>query len=1132
MNLTPEQERAIGERSRDLIVTAGAGSGKTRVLVERYVKLLEDHSIEQLVAVTFTDAAAAEMRGRVRSAVLEHPELDHHRQHLDRAIIGTIHSLCLQLLRENPVEAGIDPGATVLGENMAQAEILTACRDAIEAAASGEEPGAEAILRLGVYQMRLTLPRLVERRDEVERAYQAMGGESPHEWEAQIRQALDTLLVPRVAELRVSLAEHRQFLAGAQVPGASDTLTPTVSDVLDALKDPLAGTTNDLVERLRAASQIESPGSRGTRDAWLYPPIEVRDAVRAIREAHGTLAPFIWNEADAEALTVLDSLRSLFRSAVRRYEDKKRELSALDFLDLELEAIQLLKTSLNVSSAYSSKFRHILVDEAQDLNPTQDEFLRLLSGLGVQTDAGRPERFFVGDVKQSIFRFRQSDVRILNTLRAEIDPTGGSTIPLNTSFRSHRRLVGAINNVMTEVFGEPQASYEARMEMMKANRDSTGSNASVEVLQIAREFANPDVESKPNSSQRARMEAHVVAGRIRQLLDEGRQVWDKDTKELRPVKPGDIAILMRRMTNTAEYERALEHHQVQYRTASGGRFFNREEIVDLTNLLEWLTEPANSIALVGLLRSPFFAIDDESLIALTESARSARVDARKPLETEHILASLRNPPAGVKHGTRPLCVHAARVLDQLREESRLATSEQLLESALILTNYEASWAPLRGGDQVLANIRQFVGMARVLADKSVDEFVEHIHQLRDDMNARAPQAALDAVDAVRILTIHSAKGLEFPVVFLVDAGTTRVGPPPPGVLWRPDTGISMTLERDISEIDEPRAKPAFYNLLKQIEDLEDEAESKRLLYVAATRAADLLIVSGPEPTGESPTWLRAFIENSVGLDIEVHSPVPVDLEAMRSQAPQRQFEVPSSDQEQLADAPLLGRRGAIPIRSSTPATALEHGDGPGFSGRSDPLALIRGTLAHAAIEEWFKTETRPPDLIELAKHNGARLTEEDLADVVADVNKMLDDFDVSDLASTLRGLGTPPDFEMPFSWSWDGVAVHGSIDLTYEANGEWHVVDFKTDRVEKGREGERAKAYLTQLGVYAGAIEAATGQRPKSGLMFLRTGTLHWAEQAAIDAALKETRSRIDAGEIALDEIDESGEFADEPLNV
>ncbi len=1109
MNLTPAQGRAVWERGRDTIVTAGAGSGKTRVLVERYVSLLEDHEIDQLVAVTFTDAAAAEMRGRAREAVMTRPELQRHIRNVDDAMVGTVHSLCLQMLRDNPVEARIDPAVTVLSDDEAQVEVLTACRDAIETAAAGEGPGLEALNQIGIFQIQRSLPRMVERRNELERAFEAMGGKTPATWKAHVRNVLDEYVESLVAALRPSLELQLNFLVDAQDPEQSDSLTPIVEQVIGEFELPLTDDTAELLQRLQAVARIPSPGNRGTKGAWHFGPRAVRGAIRTLREAYGTIQPFQWNEADEDVLPIMESLRDLFRHATERYEASKQANSTLDFLDIELKAIALLKDSPRTAGVYRSRLRHVLVDEAQDLNPTQYEFLGLLAGGGDDSTTPSPERFFVGDVKQSIYRFRRGDVRNFNRLRTEIEERDGGVISLDTSFRSHERLVEAINNVMADVFGEATEEYEARMTRMGSVRSRKDGETSVEVLPIAWEFAQPEdaqpeEQERPRESQIRRMEADVVARRIKRLLDDGYLIWDSTDDTNRPAAPDDIVILMRSMLHVDEYERALENHGIPYRTMSGGNFFTRAEIIDLTNLLEWLIEPDNAIALVGLLRSPFFAIDDESLIALRNVRGS-------------LLNALHNPPEGVLPNTRALCAHAARVLEQLQEDARLATPEQLLERALLLTNYEASWAPLRGGDQVLANIRQFLGIARTMAGLSVDEFRDYIRTVRDDLDLRVPQAALDAVNAVRLVTIHSAKGLEFPIVFLADAGANRAGSRVQTVLWRAEEGISATLEREVSEMDQDRRQPGFYSYLRELEKREDEAENKRLLYVAATRAADLLVVSGAVAAQNRDTWLGAFTDSAHGNHVNVSVPVPVDLRAIASRSSDRVFAVASASLEKEADAPLLGRRGAIPIRSSTPATALEHRDRVSFGGAPDQLARVRGIVAHAALEEWFRMGARP-ELHGLARRLDAHLTDEDVAAITADVGKMLDDFDDSELAATLRDQGTRKHFELPFSWSWDGIAVHGSIDLAYQTAGQWYVVDFKTDRVVAGRESERASAYLTQLGLYAGAVEEATGQRPDAGLLFLRTGKLYWADDAEIGDALLEIRRRINSGDVSIDE--------------
>ncbi len=1116
MELTAEQESAVRERGRDVLVTAGAGSGKTRVLVERYLSLLENLSIGQIVAVTFTDAAASEMRDRVRRAVMSRPEFERHLADLDSARIGTVHSLCLQILRENPVEAGIDPASSVLSDDEEEAERLSACMDAIEAAAEEQGPRLAALLGLGIRQVANELPRMVARRNEVEAAYSALGGASKGDWATRIRGTLDQYVIGLVEAKRAWLAEKCGWLVDARQDNEPDKLTPIVDAHLQSLGDPWEGDAEDLLRRLAEAALLPGPGGFGGRAAWNAPPQEVRQALREIRAIHAEIAAFQWTDADAAAIVVLDSLHALFRDACERFKERKKDLSALDYLDLELKAIELLRTSPETAAAYRARFKHVLVDEVQDLNPTQFEFLELLTRTPHSNDKlSGPERFYVGDIKQAIYRFRGSDVRNVSRLEKDIKQLGGTTLSLSESFRAHDPLIQTLNGVFADVFANAEADYEARMQPMTGRRVEAPSQMHVTVLPIGKAYADNQGEGNPSARERTRMEAHAVAHQISVLLDEGAPVWDAEEGRARPARPEDIVILLRRFIHVAEFERALEGQGVPYRASAGGGFFDRQEIIDLTNLMEWLSDAQNDLALVGVLRSPFFAIDDESLLMLRNAEGS-------------LLENLANPPANLSESSCQVCGHAADVMRKLREEAHSSSPEDLLNLALELTNVEAAWAPLQGGEQVIANIRRFVALARTLAGKSLDEFVEHVRLRRDSLDSRDPQAALDSGDAVRLLTIHAAKGLEFPIVFISEAGDALARGNARTILWRAEDGISLTLENDPESGETSRRRPGFYNYLAGRDEVEDAAENKRVLYVAATRAADMLFVSGVEADSDKSVWIGAFADPGFSDGVVHYEPATVDLKALASPS-RKQFALSAPEDEMVVDSPLIARPIAVPIRSSTPVTALKPPqEGHAFYGPGDPLALARGTLAHLAIEEMYRQKPGVrPDIRALAAQVGS-IAAEDVDRLTAEVNEMLDLLAASELGATLDDPITNAYFELPFSWNWEGVAVHGSIDLVYEINGEWRVIDFKSDRTDGKRDSELAAPYLTQLGLYAGAIEAATGKAPEAGLFFLRTGKHYWPGRQAIAKSLRETRQRLSDGDLVDVVIDADQELADE----
>ena len=953
LGLTGQQAEIIASRGRDLLVTAGAGSGKTRVLVERYVSLLGECSIPQIAAVTFTDAAASEMRERVRKEVLSRPELAGHRAHLDEAVIGTIHSLCSRILREHPVEAAIDPAARVLAEDEAELEIITACVEAMEEAAAVDDRRALALREVSVYSLTNMLPLMVARRNEVEAAYRALPG-APSAWAEQIRARLDADMAAAVEQVRPQIVEINGMARGRPRRGERGRALKAPGRFPGDLGRPGGGRlARPAVPHLQCPQGDQSDRRQPRR--WAHDLAEVKDRLRAFRETADRLTRLPqWNDHDAVALEALDSLRDLFDDACARYEARKNELAAMDYLDLELKTEELLKSHPDVTASYRARFRHLMVDELQDTNPAQVSVLRLLSR-GEDAGTPGPHRFFVGDVKQAIYRFRGSDVRSFTRLEREIRATG-DVLSLSRSFRTHDSLVETLNKVFERVFANSREEFDAPMQTMTGRGSDSPRGPHLVIMPVSNQTPAGD---STNEHERRRMEADIVAREVASLLERTDSVWDREIDSYREARPSDVAVLLRRLTNVHLFEQALESHGVPYRTPAGGGFFTRQEVLDLTNLLGWLAEPDDEIALAGALRSPLFMIDDQTLLALRS--------ARRPM-----LDALRDPPAGVSEEARAFCTRAERVLAKLRSDVPFAATDALVEKALSLTGFEAAWAPLQGGDQALANIRKFVTLARTLADHSLDEFVTYVRRRRDELETREGQAVLDASDAVRLLTVHGAKGLEFPVVFVPEAHLPSRGTYDP-VRWRANDGLSATLSRELGESN-TRRRPGFYSYLLERDNREEASEHKRLLYVAATRAADKLYISGDDPPRKDGkrsgdgwlTYVLDALDQGQPDGVEVRNPLPVDLDEIARRPVPSIVAVPGPREEREFMPPLVARPPVIPLRSSTPATSLRKPPAHAPRSHGDGLALVRGNLAHRAIEIWFTTGERPT-LTELAE---------------------------------------------------------------------------------------------------------------------------------------------------------------------
>ena len=477
---------------------------------------------------------------------------------------------------------------------------------------------------------------------------------------------------------------------------------------------------------------------------------------------------------------------------------------------------------------------------------------------------------------------------------------GGPLLPLSCSFRSHDDLVSRINELFGEVFVDTALSLAALPPMTGRPGEAPGDGPYLSLMQVGSEA--PD-GGRPREPERRRVEADVIAEEIERLLAEGRLVWDRDDREMRPARPGDIAILLRRFRHVHVFQQALDTHGITAATPSGTGFFTRQEVLDCINLLRWLAEPQDDLALSGVLRSPFFALGDDTLLALRERGRP--------------LAALADPPEEIAGEERARCAHASETLAELRRAAASLPADALLELALERTAFEASWAPLAGGEQARANIRKLLRIVRTLAGHPLSEVVSYLEQRRDDLDPREGPATLDRPDAVQLMTVHGAKGLEFPVVFVPEAHLSSWSTWD-AVRWSREDGVSVTLERD--EDDDTRPRPGFYAHLQQQDQLEDAEEHRRLFYVAATRAGDYLHISGDE--SRSGGWLHSVREahaDGALREIELRELVPPDLAAIARRRRPPVLQLPATSEELDYVPPLLARPRVIPLRATRPS---------------------------------------------------------------------------------------------------------------------------------------------------------------------------------------------------------------------
>ena len=1068
-----DQQRAAVEATGEVFVSAGAGTGKTTVLVERFVRAVCENGldVESVLVITYTRKAAGELRGRIRAALHERGRHDLARR-LDGAWISTIHGFCSRLLRAHPFAVGIDPrfreldeehGAVLRGEAFDRAlASFCATRDA-ERLRLLATYGARGLRRMltGVYEtlrsagreLRLELPGqagVPERLAELQAAAHALAADPA---------ATDRQLAAATAALALRVANPEQL--------------------------------SDL-QSLRAAG----------------------DRAGEFEGARKRLEQAAFDELAARDKDLLQELLDLFAA---EYAAAKQRESALDFEDLQLLARNLLRDDVAVREAEQLRFRAIMVDEFQDTNGLQCELIDLLRGGHLERDV-----FFVGDEFQSIYGFRHADVAVFRARREQ----AAQRLPLARNYRSRPEVLAAVNHLFRAEFGEGYQPLAASGEFT----DPVFGHPVELLVTDKRSFRDAPAGWREG-------EAAAIAARVRELVDAG------------IATPGEIVLLFAAGTDAERYEAALRAQGLPTYRATGRGYFGQQQVVDLLAYLRLLHNRYDDEALVTVLASPFVGVSNDALVHLRRHA------GKRPL-----FSGLERSLPEALHEDDERLVRAFRQrYDRLVAAAARWTLERLCDEIVSAHDYDLAVLAQWDGKRRYANLRKLMRLARSyesLRGADVEGFVKFI---RDQEAVGASQ--LEAVseeegaDAVRLLTIHAAKGLEFKVVIVADAGRDTGGAPPgEEILVRPDGRFGF-------RVVDPRSgkkRGVFdYEAVRAAEQADDRAERLRLYYVAMTRAVDRLIVSGaidPEAARDHDTpigWVLSRLElTAADADGDIERGEARFVLRTNRYAPEEEAATAPADADgQLAlfaELPVepaprgyrLPELAPLPVpplhkvrRLSYSALALfercsyryyaervaglreqrEAGFGEATAGLK---ATEIGDAVHRLLELVDLTVPTVPD-VSMVRDWYRDVTDEELARIESFVTSYCE----SELAVRIATLaGAVP--ERPFAFEHDGVLLHGRLDVLWREGTRALVLDYKTNSLEEGTPEEIVEAdYRLQRLVYALACLRAGAEEVEVVYHFLErpdavvSTTFLKLELPALEAELSAAIRRIDAGE-------------------
>lgn len=1089
---TKAQRAAVERFGRDLCVKAGAGSGKTTILVERFLHAVTGKGAqpEKILAITFTEKAANEMKTRLVESCRDR-SLHELRRRLEGAVISTIHSFCAKVLRENPVEAGVDPAFRVLGEG--EADLLAdKVLDRIFEEAASNERWIALLADYGEEALRGALKHFYD-------LGRTLGGE-----EAFLRAAEPG----NAARARARIAQKAREIQKREDAGKSVALPK--------LKEWAAR----VPEWAEKAASGGWEAIRLYRELWSLKPRKSTAVRDDLNEIEALFEAWVACEADRLAAPSKREFAALCRRYREAVDAEKKRLAAYDFEDLLYLTWELLAGTSPARQAVrrrlAASYSYILVDEFQDTSALQVKIIDCLRREG--------NYFVVGDPQQSIYSFRHAAPEILEGIGASAKKGGFDEIVLSDNFRSRGEILAFVNGVFKGLFPE------SRFRPLTAGKTfGPPSGPPVEMLCVMKDGDERKMEG-------ARIEE---AARLARRLGE--------IAAASGLRFGDIAVLFRRADSMRYFEKAFFDAGIPYYVVKGKGFYEKQEVLDILNFLRLLQDPRQDIPLAAVLRSPLVRVSDDALLWLARAAK--REDGEKPLWD----AVRQDGVAELSAEDRAKLERFRGLLGGLRREKNRLPVSTILERLLAATHYEAKLLTQPGGRQMLANVRKLSDLARASEEKgisSADDFILFVKSLSEAETVEAEAVVQsEESDSVKLLTVHKAKGLEFGCVVVADMGGKADVSSREIFLADVERGLGMKLK-------DPSAPEmimdAAFRAIAEKQKAAASEEEDRILYVAMTRAKERLILSGAlKPSfsdGKSAavTWMEkvALRAGALGTGVPATETAEAAGQA-RPAAPRRADDQalraallegrPLKDAELerigwAADASATARfkKALEPVQRAYTQTldlsvtdlltdlaqddeekreCLEESVLPEDPEGEEGLPRNEyGTIFHRLME--YLVSARPAKIVltPLIKAWLAPLGDKERQEMLDSAQTFWKGPWGDALRRSKRAYA-----ELPFIYKTPSGVLKGQIDLVFQsARGEWIVLDHKTNRFAPAGKEALARHYAFQLALYALVFRELYGESPRRGVLYFAS-TGEASERVYQEDDFRSTREKLDA---------------------